>query len=91
MTYNLANMTPSEKALVPGNWIELAADPDLSRVRRVWVRNHEIDVIRPGSFTDAPVSSPGQSTAVLPGVAYVMLDGRQVTRELGDIVAVELS
>jgi hypothetical protein len=98
MTYNLANMTPSERVRMPGNWQELDDVQDLSAISRVWYRSFEVDQIQPGTFKREAAPSPGQSTTVLPGVAYTRADlvdttGRKVTvhRELDDIVAVEVS
>jgi hypothetical protein len=101
MTYNLANMTPSERVRMPGNWQELDDVQDLSAITRIWWRSFEVDEVEPGSFrreSTIPTGPLGNGWVVLEGVTYTRSDlvdgeGRKVTvhRELDDIVAVEVS
>jgi hypothetical protein len=91
MTYNLANMTPSERARMPGNWQELDDVQNLSAVTRVWWRTFEVDEIQPGTFREEVIdATPKLHNVSRPGVAYTTVDGRQVNLELGDIVGVEV-
>jgi hypothetical protein len=91
---SIANMTPSEKARMPGTWVELDAVTDAAEVQRVWVKNLSAHQVDPGTFkleqVEVPISTnPGAGNALINAGTWTE-DGMQLRVAVQDIVAVEL-